>query len=257
MKKKIQLIIGIMLIFLQAKTFAETQVIEGKITKDESKTENNSTKIIKSNISKEIHKNLDVQVLGVKFYYHPDADVFYDLYIEEGQRQYPHLLDYKEMDGIYNKALSESETESELTKWAYQGGPRPYYINAGTEIRNNGTAAFTDVNLTFEFEVKVAELKASPTSLTTNYTYLEQNARWQKWLTKTINIKILPPGEYTIIHTEDLSLCNLFAKLNTKWPFYIRVKVNAYSPMDSIKTNNYATKNLQLIPNHFITHTLH
>lgn len=241
--------------------FAETKVIEGKVSTEEPVTQSgqvgSETKVIQSGISKELHRNLDVQILNVKFYYHPDADAFYELLKDKGQRQYPHLLGYKEIEGLYRKALSQSESESELTQWVYQGGPKPYFINAGAEIRNNGSAAFTDVKLTFTFEAKVATLRASPSTLTTNYTDLQRNARWQKWLTKTINIKILPPGEYTVIHTEDISLCALFEQLNEKWPESIRVKVNVYSPMDSVKTNNYGFKSIQLIPNHFVIKTLH
>ena len=259
--KNFFLLISLILMLFQAQAFAETKVIEGQVTEEapvsQSQQGGATQKIIQSGISKEIHKNLDVQVLGVKFYYHPDADAFYDMLINKGQVQYPHLLGYKEIEGIYRKALSESETESELTKWVYLGGPKPYFINAGAEIRNNGSAAFTDVKLTFTFEAKVATLRASPTSLTTNYTDLMRNARWEKWLTKTINIKILPPGEYMVVHTEDISLCALFEKLNQKWPESIRIKVNAYSAMDSVKNNNYGFKSIQLIPNHFVLRTLH
>lgn len=237
--------------------FADSTVIEGKVTTQEDKKEPQDYKIIQSGVSKDLHRNVDVQVLKVNFFYHPDADITYEVLKAEGQKQYPHLLGYKEIDGIYRKALSESQFEEELTVWRYQSGPRPYYINAGAEIRNNGTGAMTDVKLRFDIEVKTGVLKANNSTLTTDYRDLQKNARWEKWLTKTVSIDVLPPGEYTMIHTEDFSLCPLFEKLKDKWPESMRVKVYAYAAMDSIKTNNYAIKSIQLIPDHFVIDTIH
>lgn len=231
-------------------SLAEDKKIEGGV-------EQNEAKVLQSGVSKEIYTGMDVQLLKTAFYYYPDADVYYQLLKEEGQKQYPHLLGYREIDGLYTKALSQSEFQEELTEWKYQGGPTPYYINAGVHVRNNGQAAITDVKITFNFEVKVATLKAKPKTLTTDYKDLSRNARWQKWMTQTVNVKIIPPGENTIIHTENISLAVLFEKLKNKWPETMRVKTYVYSPLDSRKDNNYSFKSINIIPDHFVMSTLH
>ena len=250
MKRSILLLIflTVMLVFTPAN--AEELQIEGQVSKDE-------IKVYKSGVTQDIHKNMDVQVLSAAFYYHPDADLSYQLLKEEGQKQYPHLLSYREIDGLYRTALADSMYETELTEWRYQGGPNPYYLNAAAEIRNNGTGAMTDLKLRFDIEVKTARPRALASTLTTDYKGMDRDARWQKWYTKTINIDVIPPGEYTVIHTDDISLCSLLQNLNGKWPVAMRVKVNAYSAMDSIKSNNYQIKNIKVIPDHFIMKTLH
>ena len=229
---------------------ADEKVIEGSISQDE-------PRIIKSAITKDRYKNMDVQAIDVNFYYYPEAEVNYELLKREGQKQYPHLLGYREIDGLYRKAITETTFEEELKVWRYQGGPRPYYLKAGAKIRNNGNGAMTDVKVTFTFEVKVATLRAKGSTMTTDYSNLSRNARWQKWFTKTINVKMLPPGEYRIIYTEDISLCSLLETLKDKWPEYLRVKVNVYSPLDDLKNNNFASKSIQMIPDHFILRVLH
>lgn len=244
--------------------FAETKIIEGKVSKEEidSKTleteikKEEKPKIIKSGVSTEVHANVDVQVISAAIYYHPDADIAYKLLQASAQRGHPHLLSYREIDGLYQTALASSDFQEELTEWKYNGGPSPYYLNAGAKIRNNGSGAITDVKLTFTFEVKVAPLRATSKTLVTDYKDLHRYARWQLWKTESIMVKIIPPGDYMIIHTPDISLCNLLDRLQGKWPIELRVKVNAYSAMDSRKNNNYGTKSIQLVPDHFVMKTL-
>ncbi|MEW5820580.1 MAG: hypothetical protein AB1782_10350 [Cyanobacteriota bacterium] len=269
MKNNINLLIFIftfiiLILIINIPVCAETKTIEGKVSTQEDLNTNQKpdvteqeTKVIKSGIIKDVHKSVDVEVLKVAFYYNPDAEIYYELLKEQGQKQYPHLLGYKEIDGLYLKALSESEAEEELKEWKYQGGPRPYYFNIGTEIRNNGSGAMTDVKIRFDIEAKVATLRASSSTLTTDYSDLSRNSRWTKWLTKVVNIEMLPPGEYMMIHTDNISLAKFFQQLNGKWPETIRVKVYAYSPMDGKKNNNSGFKSIQLIPDHFVIKTLH
>lgn len=245
--------------------FAETKVIEGKVStqQPEKKTiqtdlkKTEKPKIIKSSISTDVHTCVDVQVLKTAIYYHPDADISYQLLKAKAQWGHPHIVSYKEIDGLYRTALADSEFQEELKEWKFNGGPSPYYINAGTEIRNNGDGAITDVKLTFTFEVKVAPLRTHHKTLVTDYKDLHHYARWRKWKTVNIPVKIIPPGEYMEIHTPDISLTNLLGKLKNQWPAKLRVKVNAYSTMDSRKNNNYATKTIKMIPDHFVLKALH
>jgi hypothetical protein len=231
-------------------TSGQDQVIEGSVTKDEVTS-------FQSGISKEHYKNMDVQLLSAGFYYYPEAEVNFEILKREAQRGHPHLMSYRELEGLYRKAKAETTFESELTEWRYQGGPSPLYIKAGTKLRNNGDGAITDVKLIFNFEVKAATLRANGSTLTTDYSDLQRNSKWQPWITKTVNIAMLPPGEYRIIYTDDLSIASMLENLNSKWPETIRVKVNAYAAVDSIKKNNYAFKSLQMIPDHFVIKVIH
>lgn len=222
----------------------------------EAGVEQTDVKVFESGISKDTFKGMDIQVLEVKFYFQPDAEVMYKLLKQQGQHQYPHLLGYKEIDGLYTKALTTASFDEELTEWKIQGGNSPYYFKAKTHIRNNGNGALTDVKIRFIFDVKVAKPTAKSASLTTDYKKLAASAKWQQWFTRDIIVKVLPPGENRLIETENIGLCSLLEKLDPSWPYNLRVRVYASAPVDSVKNNNYASKVINLIPDHFIFRVL-
>lgn len=251
---KIFLILS-MLIFFPNWSFAKTVKLQGAVKIEN--TAKKGPKIIKSSVSKDTYGGFDIQVLKAGLYYYPEADMNYFLLKQEAQKQYPHLLGYREIDGLYQKALSESTVIDKLSAWKAQGGPSPYYIKAGTELRNEGSAAVTDINLKFVFNIKVAPLRANAQSLTTDYTNLTRNARWQYWMTKNVTLDILPPGENTIIYTDFFSLCPMFQKLNDKWPLYLKVNVTSFSSGDPKKQNNSANYEIKMIPDHFIMKAIH
>ena len=229
--------------------------LKGNIDKIEINQPNNND-ILKTSINKSRDKAADIQVLRVAFYYYSDAETKYRILKEQAQKGHPHLLGYYEMDGLYLKAISESKVKEELKIWKYQGGPSPYYIMAGAHIRNNGSAALTDVKLNFGFSFKAAELRVNPNSITTDYSDLNKQAKWSNWFVKKVNLKVVPPGEYMVIYTEDISLCTLMKRLGDKWPINIKVTAKAYSNPNSYKTNDSGTKVLELVPDHFVTRVL-
>ena len=231
-------------------SFPEKINLKGSIEKKDIDIKNNETN--KLNLNKNIYKTAKIQLLNVKFYYYPDAEVKYQIIKQNAQKGHPHLLGYHEIDGLYLKAVSESTIKEELTKWNYREGPYPYYILTGAEIRNMGLTAITDVKLILNFFVKTATLRVNPDTITTDYDDLRKQAKWSKWFSKTINIKIVPPGEYSMIYTDDISLCELLQKLGDKWPIYIKVTATIH-PNSS---KNTASRTLELLPDHFVTKTL-
>lgn len=243
------LLLFILYLGVHLKTPAEVSHLEGGIEAQE-------PTLLESNVIKQSYRNLDVAVVRVAFYYHPDADVTYEILKQEGQKQYPHLLGYKEMDGLYRKALATSLSAEELSQWRIQGGPSPYYIKAGAHIKNNGGAAMTDVKLTFIFDVNTNILKANSGSLTTDYNDLKKNSKWQHWTTQTVVLDVLPPGEDKLIQTESISVCSMLDKLNKKWPHNVRVRVQVSAPADTKRSNNSGAKVIKMIPDHFVLRTL-
>lgn len=251
------LVIALSSLFANA-VFADAQVIEGGVetTTIQSPETTEDTFKLDTGIDQKDFRYKDVQVIRAKFYYNPDAEVYFNLYKSQGQQQYPHLLGYREVEGLYRKAISESSYEDELTIWRYNGGPKPYIIRVGADIRNNGTGALSDVSVTFTFYVKAAVLKASSGSLTTSYSNLSKNAKWEKWQTRTISIPMMAPGDYKRVYSGDISMCPMLEKLKQKWPDMLKVDVTATAPQDGIKNNNTKVTSIRVLPDHYILRTL-